>query len=52
VVIEPGRSFFSPADDARRFYRLAYSSIPSEKIPEGIRRIAEEIAAFGHSEPR
>jgi GntR family transcriptional regulator/MocR family aminotransferase len=52
VVIEPGRSFFSPADDARRFYRLAYSSIPSEKIPEGIRRIADEIAAFGHSEPR
>jgi GntR family transcriptional regulator/MocR family aminotransferase len=52
VVIEPGRSFFSPADDARRFYRLAYSSIPSEKIPEGIRRIAEEIASFGHSEPR
>lgn len=52
VVIEPGRSFFSPTDDARRFYRLAYSSIPAEKIPEGIRRIAEEIAVLGHSEPR
>lgn len=51
VVIEPGRGFFHDDDGANRFYRLAYSSIAPEKIPEGIRRIAEEIAAFGHSEP-
>jgi GntR family transcriptional regulator/MocR family aminotransferase len=50
VVIEPGRGFFSPGDGPSRFYRLAYSSIQAEKIPEGIRRIAEEIAAIGHSE--
>jgi len=52
VVIEPGGGFFGPDHGPSRYYRLAYSSIAAEKIPEGIRRIAEEIAAFGHSEPR
>jgi len=47
VVIEPGRGFFHDQDGANRFYRLAYSSIASEKIPDGIRRIAEEIAGLG-----
>ncbi len=51
VVIEPGRAFFDPARFSRRFYRIAYSSIPAEKIPEGIRRIAQEIALCGHMEP-
>ena len=52
VVIEPGGGFFGPDHGPSRYYRLAYSSIAAEKIPEGIRRIAEELASFGHSEPR
>jgi GntR family transcriptional regulator/MocR family aminotransferase len=50
VVIEPGRGFFAADLSPNRYYRLAYSSISAEKIGEGIRRIAEEIAIFGHSE--
>ncbi|MTI43815.1 PLP-dependent aminotransferase family protein [Roseibium hamelinense] len=40
VVIEQGRAFFGPEQENHDYYRLAYSSIPSAKIPEGIRRIA------------
>ena len=43
VLIEPGHSFFHPAAPPRNFYRLAYSSIPSDRIPEGIARIAQAI---------
>jgi GntR family transcriptional regulator/MocR family aminotransferase len=39
VLIEPGRGFFDPAREERRFYRLAYSSIAPARIPEGIARI-------------
>lgn len=40
VLIEPGRVFFDQADENDEFYRLAYSSIPSARIAEGVRRIA------------
>ncbi len=43
VIIEPGRAFFAQNDDNHQFYRLAYSSIPAERIPEGINRIAKAI---------
>jgi len=43
VVIEPGRAFFPEGADNHRYYRLAYSSIRAERIPEGIRRIAEAL---------
>ncbi len=43
VVIEPGRAFFPEDEENHRYYRLAYSSIRAERIPEGIRRIAEAI---------
>ncbi len=46
VLIEPGRPFFHAADPPRNFYRLAYSSIPSERIPEGIALLAEELCAL------
>ncbi|MBT0956668.1 PLP-dependent aminotransferase family protein [Alphaproteobacteria bacterium KMM 3653] len=43
VLIEPGHGFF--ADTAPcPFYRLAYSSIPSELIPKGIEILAQTIA--------
>ncbi|MEM9317510.1 MAG: PLP-dependent aminotransferase family protein [Pseudomonadota bacterium] len=48
VVIEPGRPFYDPHGPVlRNRYRLAYSSIPSVRIPEGISRIADEIARSG-----
>lgn len=40
VLIEPGQPFFAAENPPRNFYRLAYSSIPAERIPEGIARIA------------
>lgn len=46
VLIEPGRHFFSAPNPPANFYRLAYSSIPAERIPEGIARIAQAIAAL------
>ncbi|MFZ1469079.1 MAG: PLP-dependent aminotransferase family protein [Paracoccaceae bacterium] len=44
VLIEPGRGFFDPAREEQRFYRLAYSSIPPVRIPEGIARIGQAMA--------
>jgi len=44
VLIEPGRAFFSGANPASNYFRLAYSSISAERIDEGIRRIAEGIS--------
>jgi GntR family transcriptional regulator/MocR family aminotransferase len=43
VLIEPGRPFFHAEEAPRNFLRLAYSSIPSERIAEGVRRLAEEV---------
>ena len=43
VVIEPGDAFFHGADPPRHFYRLAYSSIASVRIPRGIEIISEVI---------
>ncbi|WJS85968.1 PLP-dependent aminotransferase family protein [Paracoccus sp. TOH] len=43
VLIEPGAPFFALAARGRGFFRLAYSSIAAERIPEGIRRIAEAL---------
>lgn len=43
VLIEPGRPFFAGDAPPGRFYRLAYSSIPSERIPEGVARIARAM---------
>ena len=43
VLIEPGHSFFAGPSRPRNFYRLAYSSIAAQRIPEGIARVAEDI---------
>jgi len=43
VLIEPGAPFFDPANAPKNYFRLAYSSIPSERIPEGIARIAAAL---------
>ncbi len=44
VLIEPGAPFFHGAARPRNHYRLAYSSIPEERIPEGVARLAQELA--------
>ena len=44
VLIEPGAPFFPETPRPTVFYRLAYSSIRKERIPDGIARIAEAIA--------
>ncbi|MBT0778972.1 PLP-dependent aminotransferase family protein [Paracoccus sp. pheM1] len=43
VLIEGGAAFFAQPARGRGFFRLAYSSIAAERIPEGIRRIAEAL---------
>ena len=48
VLIEPGRVFFDPADGPSNYYRLAYSSIASGRIPDGIGLIARAISETGY----
>ena len=43
VLIEPGRAFFGAEQDERRHFRLAYSSIASERIPTGIALLAQTM---------
>ena len=43
VLIEPGHSFFGADDPPINFYRLAYSSIPSPQIAEGIAILARTM---------
>lgn len=43
VLIEPGAPFFAGSSVPTHYYRLAYSSIPVNRIAEGIRRIRNAI---------
>ncbi len=43
VLVEAGAPFFASDDPPSEFFRLAYSSIPSSRIPEGVRLIANAI---------
>jgi len=40
VLIEPGHPFFDTPSQGTSYYRIAYSSIAADRIPEGIARIA------------
>lgn len=44
VLIEPGDSFFAGSARPKNFYRLAYSSIPVQRIEKGIELVASEIS--------
>jgi len=44
VLIEPGAPFFDEARPRHNFYRIAYSSIPSERIAEGVALIAGTLS--------
>jgi GntR family transcriptional regulator / MocR family aminotransferase len=43
VLIEPGHPFFAAPDAPHHFYRLAYSSIPATRIPEGVALLAAAL---------
>ena len=43
VLIEPGAPFFDDPTHRARFFRLAYSSIPSARIPDGVGLIAKTM---------
>ncbi len=45
VLVEPADAFFGP-EGGGSFYRLAYSSIAANDIPEGIGRVADTIGAY------
>ncbi|MEM7073732.1 MAG: PLP-dependent aminotransferase family protein [Pseudomonadota bacterium] len=47
VLIEAGRPFFGGPDSPVNYYRLAYSSIAADKIPDGIARLAEGLRCAG-----
>lgn len=44
VLIEPGAPFFRGPSQPRNYYRIAYSSIPANRITTGISLIGQEIA--------
>jgi GntR family transcriptional regulator/MocR family aminotransferase len=43
VLIEPGRPFFTNDDALKNYYRLAYSSLPVQKVTDGVALIAQEL---------
>jgi GntR family transcriptional regulator/MocR family aminotransferase len=44
VLIEAGRPFFAGTHQPANYYRLAYSSIPTARIAEGVDIIASELS--------
>ncbi|MBI1417555.1 MAG: aminotransferase class I/II-fold pyridoxal phosphate-dependent enzyme [Limimaricola sp.] len=50
VLIEPGAPFFATPGAGGDTYRLAYSSIPASRIPDGVALIAEALAV-GREKP-
>ena len=44
VLIEPGAPFFDNQDALCPYFRIAFSSIPTERIADGIRILAKKIA--------
>ncbi len=45
VLIEPGAPFFAAPQPPRHFMRLGFSAIGSDRIPEGVARIAKALRA-------
>lgn len=46
VLIETGSPFFPATDAPCRYFRMAYSSIPTERIEEGVRLTASRLSDF------
>jgi GntR family transcriptional regulator/MocR family aminotransferase len=47
VLIEPGTPFYIDPAEGRRRFRLGFSSIPVERIEEGVRRLRAAVDAMG-----
>jgi GntR family transcriptional regulator/MocR family aminotransferase len=47
VLIEPGMPFYVDPEEGRHRFRLGFSSIPAERIGEGVRRLRRVIDAMG-----
>jgi GntR family transcriptional regulator/MocR family aminotransferase len=47
VLIESGAPFYIDPEDGRHRFRLGFSSIPAERIGEGIRRLRAVAGAMG-----
>jgi GntR family transcriptional regulator/MocR family aminotransferase len=43
ILIEPGQSFFHGNSPPRNYYRLAYSSVATDRIAPGIALLADEL---------
>ena len=52
VLIEPGESFFGGESRPKHFYRLAYSSIPANRIAKGVAIVAAAIREAETSGPK
>ncbi len=46
VLIEAGHSFFHAKDPPQNYFRLAYSSIPEDRILPGFEKLLESVAAL------
>ena len=44
VLIEPGAPFFDNQEEPIQFFRMAYSSIPTDRIREGVGRVAARLS--------
>ncbi len=47
VLIEAGMPFYIDPEDGRHRFRLGFSSIPAERIGEGVRRLRAVTGAMG-----
>jgi GntR family transcriptional regulator/MocR family aminotransferase len=47
VLIEPGTPFYADPEEGRHRFRLGFSSIPAERIDEGVRRLRAVIDSMG-----
>ena len=45
VLVEPGTPFFNQKNPPKNFFRIAYSSISVDNIPEGVALISRTIEA-------
>jgi GntR family transcriptional regulator/MocR family aminotransferase len=52
VLVEAGDAFFPEGSGAGPFLRLAYSSIPAARIPEGMARVAAVVSDSAKTSPR
>ncbi len=43
VLIEPGDVFFYPMQEKCPYFRLGFSSLPEERIPEGIKKVVKKV---------